>query len=49
MKKSLIILSFLATLAHANIQMYVIHTHGDPALLDIVQDELGNRGTARLY
>ncbi|UZA23914.1 hypothetical protein LP117_08980 [Moraxella bovis] len=49
MKKPLIILSFLATLAHANTQMYVIHTYGDPALLDIIQDELGNRGTARLY
>lgn len=49
MKKLLIIFTLLATVAHANTQLYVIDTYGDPALLDIVQDELGNRGTARLY
>lgn len=51
MKKSLFIsLFFLSTLTHAyDQQIYVIHTYGNPALLDIVQDELGSRGVARLY
>lgn len=51
MKKSLLIALFsLSMLTHAQDQkIYVIHTHGDPAILDIVQDELGDRGVARLY
>lgn len=51
MKKFLFIaLLSLSTLTHAQPQqIYVIHTYGDPAILDIVQDELGSRGVARLY
>ncbi|WP_157073884.1 hypothetical protein [Moraxella oblonga] len=51
MKKSfLIVLLSLSVLTHAQDQkIYVIHTYGDPAILDIVQDELGDRGVARLY
>lgn len=48
------VLSFI-TNAHATpYQTYVIHTHGDPALVQVVQNELspthgGNGGTATLY
>lgn len=53
MKKLFVLFGLLsvATYAHANEQIYVIHTYGDPAIVDIAQDELnrGGGGTARMY
>lgn len=50
MKKYLFFLLFLTTLTHAQShKIYVIHTHGDPTIVDIVADELGDRGTVRWY
>ncbi|MDO4896251.1 MAG: hypothetical protein Q3971_02710 [Moraxella sp.] len=50
MKTPFIALALITGLAHAQ-EIYVIHTYGDPAIVQIAQDELnrGRGGTASMY
>lgn len=51
MKRLLLAILALPTLVYANYQTYVLHTYGDPALANVVQNELNARsgGHATMY
>lgn len=50
-KRFILLLVLGMGVAHANEQIYVVHTYGDPALIDVVQAELnrGGGGVVSMY